>query len=193
MDKYILNMTKAHAESMIELINHDNQATIGEPLTLAKYNLIKLRPVVDGDQLSEPRTHAVTVQNKKVESDTVEVYYNKISLTDVVNMTSADKDYDWYDPDTWVPESSPALAIAALKKACTRFNVDAEKALGEITVERKHNSATNHFDLVFNFDSYVFKTGAAFQMPKHFSESISVKDLVGFIYEPIKASVEDAE
>lgn len=185
MAKYVLNLTKPHAESMIELINNDNAGTIVEPLTLAKYELTGLRDVLPADNLTSARTHAVTVVNKAVPTDTVEVFFNKVALTDIVTMTAAGKDFDWYDPDTWDDSTSPALAITALKAACTRDGVDAVAVLGDITVTRVQNQETNHFELVFSYTSHVMHTGAKFQMPKHFSETITTTDLVGFIYQPI--------
>lgn len=186
MAKYVLNLTKAHAESMIELINNDNASTVVTPLTLAAYDLINLRPTVPADNLSAPRTHAVTVQNKKVPTDTVELFYNKVSITDIVTMTSAGGDFDWYDPDTWSDSTSPTQAIAAFKTACTRAGANPDNILGNpITVTRALNQSTNHYELTFSFESFVVKTGAVFVMPKHFSETVTVTDLVGFIYQPI--------
>ena len=43
---YVLDMTKAHKQSFIELVNSDNAATIQTPLTLAAV-LIKNERTVD--------------------------------------------------------------------------------------------------------------------------------------------------
>lgn len=184
--KYKLDMTKPHAQSLIELINHDNADTIGTPLTLSGYELNNERAIPEAEQAQHPRTHGITVQNKNVAKDNVEVYWNKVAVTDVVSMTSAGGDFNWYNPDDWEDATSPAQAIVAFKAACTRDGIDPDNALGQITVERTFDQAKNHFYLTFSFSSHVFLTGAKFEMPKHFSEIITVKDLVGFIYEPIK-------
>lgn len=185
-DKYKLDMTKPHAQSLVELINHDNAATIGAALTLEVVEFTNERKIPAEEQAQHPRQYGITVQNKKVAKDKVEVFFNKVILTDVVSMTSAGGDFGWYSPDTWNDQTSPAQAIEAFKAACTRDGVNADNALGQVSVTRTFDEAKNHYNLTFSFASHVFETDAVFVMPKHFSEIITVKDLVGFIYEPIK-------
>ncbi len=184
MARYKLDMTKPHKVSMLELVNHDNAATIGTALTIENTNLISPREVQESESIA--RTHAVTLQNKAIEKDTVEVFYNKINLNDVVTMTQEGGDFNWYDPDTWDDSTSPAKAIEAFKAAATKAGVDASVAMDNITVTRALNEVENHYYLTFSYESMVFITGAKFKMPKHLSEVITVTDLNGFIYEPLQ-------
>ena len=57
MALYVLDMTKSHKQSFIELVNNDNVATIGTELTLADVNFIGERLV---DHVAEP-TIAVNI------------------------------------------------------------------------------------------------------------------------------------
>lgn len=182
MAQYKLDPTKPHRQSLIELVNNDNAATIGTALTLADVNLINHRVVASEEAIA--RTHAVTLQNAKYAADTVEVFFNKIKLTDMVTMEASDFQ-GWYDPDTWDDATSPAAAIAAFKAAATRAGVDADAVLENLAITRIKNEQENRFYIHLELDSFVFFTGAEYVMPKHFSEEVTVFDLNGFIYDPI--------
>ena len=86
MAKYVLDMTKPHRQSLIELVNNDNAATIGTPLTLADV-VLKGERAVDKVGESIDREFAVTLENAKYAADVVEVYFNKVELADVMTMT----------------------------------------------------------------------------------------------------------
>lgn len=184
MARYILDMTKPDQQSFIELVNNDNAETIGVELTLETVNLVGERPVLEAESI--PRQFAVTIENKAYVKDKVEVYFNKVYLEDVVEMSAEQGDFDWYDPDTWDDGTSPELAVTAFKAAAVRSGVGADAVLHDVVATREYDNELNRYYLVIATTSMVFHTDAKFQMPKHFSETVSVTELNGFIYEPIK-------
>ena len=184
MARYVLDMTKAHKQSFIELVNNDNVATIGTELTLADVNFIGERLV---DHVAEPtiaRNYAVTLQNSKYAKDKVEVYWNKLALGDVVTMTAEDFQ-SWYDPDAWNAETSPAQGYDALLAAALRANVDIDQVLEDVVITREYNSTENYYYMRVVGTSMVFDANTVYRMPKHFSEIVTVTELNGFIYSPI--------
>lgn len=182
MARYILDMTKPHKQSMIELVNNDNVATIGTALTVADINFTGERVVAVEEGIA--REFAVTLENANYALDKVEVFWNKVAIGDVVTMT-ADDFQSWYDPDTWADNTSPAAAIAAFKVAALRAGVDADQAMENIVATREHDSTLNVYNLKLTVTSMVFKADVLFRMPKHFSELVTVTELNGFIYSPI--------
>lgn len=184
MARYVLDMTKAHKLSFIELVNNDNAATIGTALTLTDVNFVGERSV---DPVAEPtiaREFAVTLQNSKYAADTVEVYWNKIALADVMSMP-AEVFQSWYDPDTWDDTTSPALGLAAFQAAAVRASINPALAMEDLVIARHFDSDLNKYFMDVSLTSMVFKAAAAFAMPKHFSETVTIFELNGFIYSPI--------
>lgn len=185
MAKYVLDMTKPHRQSFIELVNNDNVATIGSNLTLADV-ILKGERELAGQELTDiARSHALTLENANYAADFVEVFFNKIQLADVMSMTEDDGDFDWYAPDDWDPATSPAQALAAFKAAAVRAGVDPETAMENIAVDRYMKAEENSYYLTVTVTSLVFHGTVEFRMPKHFSEVVTKKDLNGFIYSPI--------
>lgn len=185
---YILDMTVAHRLSLLGLVNEDNAATIGTPLTLVNTNIKNARVV---DQVSEDvaRGHAVTLENAAYPADFVEVYFNKIQMADVVEMVISDtaaSDFDWYAPDNWDAETSPADAIEAFELAAARAGVG-PAAYQDIAVTRRFDGTENAYYLDFTFTSLVFEEAVSYRMPKFFSEDITVTNLNGFVFTPIAA------
>ncbi len=186
MAKYVLDMTKPHRQSLIELVNNDNAATIGTPLTLAEV-LLKNERVVDKVGESIDREFAVTLERADYAADFVEVFFNKVQLADVMSMTIETGDFDWYVPDEWDLAVDGPEAIAQFKVAATRAGINADAALEALTVDRSFNAEENRYYLDFSLTSFVFHGTVSFKMPKHFSEVITVTELNGFIYSPIQA------
>ena len=184
MARYVLDMTKAHKLSFIELVNNDNVATIGTALTLADVNFVGERAVDPANEPTIAREFAVTLQNSKYAADQVEVYWNKVALGDIMSM-SADDFHSWYDPDTWDDATSPAQGLAAFKAAAVRAGIDPEVAMESIVVSRRHDGDMNKYVMDVALTSMVFKTGASFIMPSYFSETVTTFELNGFIYSPI--------
>lgn len=182
MAKYLLDLQKPHRQSLIELVNNDNAATVGTALTLGSVSLSPARDVLPAEGIA--REFGVTLTNISYAPDTVEVFFNKVALPDLMTMPASDFQ-GWYDPDTWVEGTSNADAVNAFKAAAVRAGIDPTSALENITVSRIHKAEENRFYIVVALDSYVFKTGAEFVMPKHFSETVTVTELNGFIYSPI--------
>lgn len=183
MANYQLDMTKAHKQSFIELVNHDNAATIETPLTLSN-TLIRDERVVAGAE-GVAREFAVTLENAAYAADTVEVFFNKVQLADVMGMTEADNDFDWYTPDDWEDATSIPAAIEAFKVAAIRAGIDPVAAMESVAVTRHKNETENRYYLDFTLTSMVFHGTVSFMMPKHFSEVIKVKALNGFVFTPI--------
>lgn len=183
MANYVLDMTKAHRQSFIELVNHDNVSTVGTALTLESVLLVGEREVLPAEEI--PREYAVTLQNANYAPDTVEVYFNKVALADVTDMSLENGDFDWYAPDDWEAGTSPALAVAAFKAAALRDGVDLDAAADSVSVTRRLDGVSNRYFLDFEVVSMVFKPTISIQMPKHFSETITTTKLNGFIYSPI--------
>ena len=184
MARYVLDMTKAHKLSFIELVNNDNAATIGTALTLTDVNFVGERSVDPDAEPTIAREFAVTLQNSKYAADTVEVYWNKIALADVMSMPAEDFQ-SWYDPDTWEDATSPAQGLVAFKAAAVRAGIDPEVAMESIVVSRHYDSDLNKYFMDVALTSMVFKTGASFIMPSYFSETVTTFELNGFIYSPI--------
>lgn len=183
MANYVLDMTKPHRQSFIELVNHDNLPTIGTELTLDDVLLINERPVSEEEGI--PREFAVTLQNVEYAKDEVEVYFNKVDLADVTEMTLEGGDFDWYDPEAWEDETSKLEAIAAFKVRALEDGIDLDATTESIEVTYRTDGVTNTNHLDFVVESMVFKAEVSFQLPKHFSEAISTTKLNGFIYDPI--------
>ncbi len=184
MARYVLDMTKAHKLSFIELVNNDNVATIGTALTLADVNFVGERAVDPANEPTIAREFAVTLQNSSYANDTVEVYWNKVALADVMSMPAEDFQ-SWYAPDTWEDDTSPAQGLVAFKAAAVRAGIDPEVAMESIVVSRHYDGDLNKYFMDVALTSMVFKTGASFAMPKHFSETVTTFELNGFIYSPI--------
>ena len=187
---YVLDMTKAHKQSFIELVNSDNAATIQTPLTLAAV-LIKNERVVDKAGEGIDRGFAVTLENAAYAPDTVEVFWNKVELADVMQMIISEdpsNDFNWYTPDNWDDQTSPADAIAAFKAAATRAGIDPDSTMENIGVTRRFDNTANRYFLDFTLTSMVFDHTVSFRMPRHFSEEVSVTKLNGFAYSPIQAA-----
>lgn len=187
---YVLDMTKAHKQSFIELVNSDNAATIQTPLTLAAV-LIKNERVVDKVGEGIDRGFAVTLENAAYAPDTVEVFWNKVELADVMEMIISDtgaNDFDWYTPDNWDDQTSPAQAIAAFQAAATRAGIDPAATMENIGVTRRFDNTENRYFLDFTLTSMVFDGTVTFRMPRHFSEEVTVTKLNGFVYSPIQAA-----
>ena len=182
---YLVNLKNPHRNELIGLVNWDNSATIGENLSLVNLNLINPRATVPEDNVN--RAYAVTLQNKAYPADTVEVYHNKIALTDVMSMVATDFD-GWYDPDTWSNDTHIFAALDAFAAAALRANIDTTQILEDLDVVRIYKAEENRYYLKFTFTSFALESGAEFVMPKHFSETVTNSDLAGFIYSPIQAA-----
>ena len=182
---YLVHLKNPHRNELIGLVNWNNNATIGENLSLVNLNLINPRATVPEDNVT--RAYAVTLQNKAYPADIVEVYYNKIALTDIMTMVATDFD-GWYDPDTWEDGTHKAAALSAFAAAALRANIDTTQILESLDVERIYKAEENRYYLKFSFTSFVLETGAEFVMPKHFSETVTNAELAGFIYSPIQAN-----
>lgn len=178
MSAYIVNLGTPHRQSLLELINHDNAATIGAPLTVAEFSLSD--NAVQGDE-----SYNATVTNKAYTADQVTVNYTKLAIGDFVTMTEAGDDFDWYAPDNWEEATSVPQALASFKAACIRDGVNPDAAFDSIEVTRTFDSAKNHYMLNITVSSFVWKETVSYQMPKHFSEVIEVTDMNGFIFSPI--------
>lgn len=182
---YLVHLKNPHRQELINLINSNNSSTIGEMLSLVQLNLLNPRAVAVEEGI--PRSYAVTLQNKAYPADTVEVYHNKIALTDIMTMVATDFD-GWYDPDTWADGTHKDAALAAFAAAALRANIDTTQILEGLDVERIYKAEENRYYLKFSFTSFVLETGAEFVMPKHFSETVTNSELAGFIYSPIQAA-----
>ena len=63
--------------------------------------------------------------------------------------------------------------------------IDPEVAMEAIAVTRHYDGDLNKYFLDIALTSMVFKASASFAMPKHFSETVTIFELNGFIYSPI--------
>lgn len=178
MSAFKVNFATGHAESLLALINHDNAATIVAPLDLAGYAL-------SNQAKQEDESYTTLVTNKDYTADTVEVNYTKLAIADFISMTEAGDDFDWYKPDDWDESTHVSFAIEAFKAAATRDGVDPAKAFDNISVVRTFDDSLNRFVLTFTVESFVWKETVEFVMPRHFSEEIVERDLVGFVFTPI--------
>ncbi len=186
MAKYVLDPTKAHEQSLIELINNDNAETIGQPLNLQGYAFKAERKVNKETETGITRDYAITIYNKIVPKDACEVFWNKIALTDAVPMSYAAGNFDWYADEVWADETSLPKAIASFNTAATAAGINVANAVGDVTVVRNHDEGTGLYSLEFSCDSRVFATGAIYALPKRFADLLTKQNLDGFIYEPIK-------
>jgi len=190
MANYVLDMKKAHRQSFIELVNNDNVATVETPLTLTDV-AIRDERVVDKAGEDIDRGYAVTLENTAYAPDTVEVFWNKIKLEDVMEMIISEdpeNDFNWYAPDDWDDATSPAQAIEAFRAAALRDGVDTLAALEAVAVTRRFDGTANRYFLDFTNTSMVFASVASFRMPRHFYEEVTVTELNGFVYSPIQAA-----
>lgn len=175
---YNTNLGAPHRQELLNLINHDNAATIGDPLKVEGYGLSE-------NTLLESGSYSAKVTNKSYTADTVVVEYTKLALGDFVTMTVDGGDFDWYTPDDWDDATSIPAAIAAFKAAAVRDGINPDAAFDSITVSRAFSEVANRFIMTVTVESFVWKETVAFEMPKHFSEVIEVTDLAGFVFSPI--------
>jgi len=96
-------------------------------------------------------------------------------------------DFDWYDADAWDDATSPAQALAAFAAAATRQGIDSTAAMESMAVTRYLDNTTNHQRLKFTLTSMVFQATAEFELPKQFSDVVTVTQLNGFDYSAIAA------
>lgn len=177
---YLLNPRKSHRAELLAMVSHYNQATIGAPLTIANTQLAE-KTIVDAS------TGATSVKliNSEFPTDTTVVNYFRLPLAEVVSMDEELGDFDWYAPDTWAPETSPAAAAAAIKAAAKRQNVDLDTSADTVSVTREWDETLNRFKLIVTVESFVWRESAVYVMPRHFSEEITVTNLNGLVFTPI--------
>lgn len=183
---FVLNPRKSHREQLLAMVNFHNQATIGTPLTIAN-TLLSNKTVVD----AQTGATSVRLTNSKYANDIVDITYTRLSLADFVSMELDDQspnyDFGWYTPDTWVPETSPGAAVAALKAAASRQNVDLDLSADSVEAIRVFDDVLNRYKLVITINSFVWQETVEYVMPRHFSEEITVTNLNGLTFTPITA------
>lgn len=151
---YVLNHNTPHKQALIELINHDNSATIVEPFTDLTVDLSA--PVASGLRWK------VTVSRKSKPTDKVDITYKKLVLADYVTMDEANNDFAWYDEANW-GTLVEADAIAAFKAAAVRATLNPNVAFDSVAVRFEDDLGTKkvHFDVV----SYVWETTVTYVLP----------------------------
>lgn len=185
MSELQVNPQLSHRAELLRMISDVNQATIGTSLTIAN-TLLGARSEVDVDGTMKT---AVELTDSTFSNDKCTVNYNRLALVDYIPEMTADAgDFDWYAPDEWVPETSPAQAVEAFKVAVERAGISFDNQFDSVTVTRRFDDPRNRFVLDYAISSFVWKDTFTAVMPRHFSEEITVTDLDGLYFTPIAAA-----
>ena len=114
MARYVLNPLLPYDQSLIGLINNDNAAVLVPPLKLSDV-IFKNERVVPASA-NIPRQFVITMVNAANLNESIDLYYNKVHLSDMVTIPD-DLIVGWYDPEKWddardLPKLKNALVIA---------------------------------------------------------------------------------
>lgn len=180
MSAYILNPRDSHRQQMLNMVNHYNQSSVGTPLLLTNTTLNQ--PVETDADTGKTDLRLV---NTPYPNDFVDVDYFRLQLSFIVDMDEDEGDFSWYTPDNWDADTSPALAVTALKAAAVRQKVDLDQGTDSVQASRVFDGELNRYKLQFAIASYVWQPAVEYVMPRHFSEEITVTNLNGFVFEAI--------
>ena len=207
---FVLDFTKNHRLSLLELADYDNAGTIETPLDLSN-TTVSDAALVDGvtgsvadiDAFPTHKFSAILTNKNAVSQgsnfDSVKVYFNKVDLSQKLVLSAA-VFQDWYDSDTWDETNSlvKATGLAAIKSAALAQGIDLDALTtgNPLTIKRIKDNTTQRYYIVLEGESMVFRTDvngvtgrsyASWQLPQQFSDIVTVTELDGFNFSPIAA------
>ena len=207
---FVLDFTKNHRLSLLELADYDNAGTIETPLDLSN-TIVSDAAKVDGvtgsaadiDAFPTHKFSAILTNKNAVSQgsnfDSVKVYFNKVDLSQKLVLSAA-VFQDWYDSDTWDETNSlvKATGLAAIKSAALAQGIDLDALTtgNPLTIKRIKDNTTQRYYIVLEGESMVFRTDvneatgrsyASWQLPQQFSDIVTVTELDGFNFSPIAA------
>ena len=208
---FVLDFTKNHRLSLLELADYDNAGTIETPLDLSN-TTVSDATLLDGvtgsaadiDAFPTHKFSAILTNKNAISQgnhyDTVKVYFNKVDLSQKL-VLSASVFQGWYDSDTWDESDAlvKATGLAAIKSAALAQGIDLDALTtgNPLTIKRVQDNTTQRYYIVLEGESLVFRTDvneatglsyASWQLPQQFSDIVTVTELDGFNFSPIDAA-----
>lgn len=178
---FTIDLSKNSVDNLLALINHDNVDTIDTPLTIAEVQIAE-EEILAPDHESG-RGYRVKLQSKKYSDDVLNIYFNKLSMDDYVQLTIEDGDFDYLESAGWVEGTSEADAVAAFEAALTRHGFVPSAPIENLTVERV--LINEEYFLRYTFKSQVFVEEFVEQLPEWIGDILPEQDLMGFDHTPI--------
>ena len=176
MARYVLNPLLPYDQSLLGLINNDNATVLVPPLKLSDVIFKNERAVPASANI--PRQFVITMVNAANLNESIDLYYNKVHLSDMVTIPD-DLIVSWYDPDNWDDARDLPKLKNALVVAMTNAGINPNGAISALAVTRQFDTSTKRWYLVANCTSYVFHTGDRWMLPLYLSEVVLDRVLDG--------------
>ncbi len=177
MALYKLNPLLPYDQCLIDLINNDNAGIIVPPLKLSDVLFKNERPNPSSTGID--RQFIITMANSANLNETVDLYYNKVHLSDMVTIPD-ELIVGWYDPEKWNDATDLPKLKNALVVAMTNAGINPNAAVSGLSVTREYDVNENRWYLVEKCSSYVFHTGDRWLLPLYLSEVVTNRILDGF-------------
>lgn len=176
---FIIDRTRTHQQSLLDLVNYANADTVETLLSVANTGITKRGEIYPG-------VYGLRLTNLSKEDDTVDVQHTKIELGDVLLFSQAD--LSWFNPLN-VPSSNTVWDAAALQMvegAIAKLGFTVAKIFNPPNAcFVTYNSDERGWFITFRCDSFVFEELFQYRLPHYFGEFVTVKDLLGFQFNPI--------
>ncbi|QXO09537.1 hypothetical protein pEaSNUABM11_00113 [Erwinia phage pEa_SNUABM_11] len=181
---FIIDRTRTHQQSLLDLVNFANADTVETLLTVANTGITKRGELYPG-------VYGLRLSNLSAEDDTVDVQHTKIELGDIL-LFSQD-DLKWFNPLN-IPSLTNVWDNAALQMvegAIAKLGFTISKIFNPpngcfVT----YNADEQAWFITFRCDSFVFEELFLYRLPHYFGEYVTVKDLLGFQFNPIGSTAE---
>lgn len=138
-----------------------------------------------GRAKGDPTYATARLVNREYVKDTVDIEYYRIAINDLIYIEPSNQLWDWYDSDEWNDSRDIPLAIQFFRDVLENIGVDVDKNTKNIQVTRIQDGGSWYLQYTFESLTLADGTSAKIKMPHNFSDSVTVKDLNGFIYSPI--------
>jgi len=176
---FIIDRTRTHQQSLLDLVNFANADTVKTDLSVANTGIEKLESFVPG-------FYTVRLSNLSANDDYVDVQHTKIQLGDV--LTFSPTELAWFNPLS-VPSSNGTWDNAGrtmVEAALTQLGF----TLGRITNAPnacfvRYSDSDQRWLLTFMCDSFVFAETFVYALPHYWGEDVTQRNLLGFKPIPI--------
>lgn len=184
---FTINRTRTHQQSLLDLVNFANADTVDTLLTVANTGITKRGEIYPG-------VYGLRLSNLSAEDDTVDVQHTKIELGDIL-LFSQD-DLKWFNPLN-VPSTTNVWDNAAqqmVEGAIAKLGFTISKIFNPpngcfVT----YNTDESAWFITFRCDSFVFEELFQYRLPHYFGEFVTVKDLLGFQFNPVGSNLPPIE
>lgn len=176
MARYVLNPLLPYDQSLINLINNDNAMVLVPPLKLSDVIFKNERAVPATANI--PRQFVITMVNSANLNESIDMYYNKVHLSDMVTIPD-DAIVGWYNPENWDDARDLPKLKNALVVAMTNAGINPNAAISNLNVTRQYDTTTKRWYAVATCTSYVFHSGDRWLLPLYLSEVVLDRVLDG--------------